>query len=79
MNINMPSSVNVRCIYNRSLDAKPAVVEGEEKKLQELESILYKDFRRDIVEKIRNKSLRVNTLYVLAVHSTKYYICVLAT
>ena len=73
-------SVNVQCIYtNRSLDAKPAVVEGEEKKLQELESILYKDFRRDIVEKIRNKSLRVNTLYVLAIHSTKYCICVIAT
>ena len=67
-----------KCIYNRSLDAKPAVVEGEEKKLQELESILYKDFRRDIVEKIRNKSLRVNTLYVHSIHSTKYYICVIA-
>ena len=54
------------------------MVEGEEKKLQELESILYKDFRRDIVEKIRNKSLRVNTLYVHSIHSTKYYICVIA-
>jgi len=34
-------------------------VEHEERKLQELESVLFKDFRREFIERIRKQGMKV--------------------
>lgn len=61
--IDMEMSKQAKIIEDlRSLDAKPTSIEDEEKKLQELEAVLFRDFRRDFVEKIRKQSFKVSSV-----------------
>ncbi|KAK6639579.1 hypothetical protein RUM43_007852 [Polyplax serrata] len=42
----------------RSLGASYGTIEQEVKRLQELEALVYKDFRRDMIQKLRRQSMR---------------------
>ncbi|XP_050315619.1 transmembrane protein KIAA1109 isoform X2 [Anthonomus grandis grandis] len=46
----------------RSLGASHGTIELEMKRLQELETMVYKDFRRDMIQKLRRQSMRASSI-----------------
>ncbi|XP_045469148.1 transmembrane protein KIAA1109 isoform X3 [Harmonia axyridis] len=46
----------------RSLGASHGTIEDEMKKLHELEELVYKDFRRDMIQKLRRQSVRASSI-----------------
>lgn len=46
----------------RSLGASYGTIEQEVKRLQELEALVYKDFRRDMIQKLRRQSMRTSAI-----------------
>lgn len=46
----------------RSLGASYGTIEQEVKRLQELEALVYKDFRRDMIQKLRRQSMRTSSI-----------------
>lgn len=46
----------------RSLGASHGTIELEMKRLQELEAMVYKDFRRDMIQKLRRQSMRASSI-----------------
>lgn len=49
-------------LYVRSLGASHGTIEDEMKKLHELEELVYKDFRRDMIQKLRRQSVRASSI-----------------
>ncbi|CAH0548963.1 unnamed protein product [Brassicogethes aeneus] len=46
----------------RSLGASHSTIEQEMKRLQELETMVYKDFRRDMIQKLRRQSVKASSI-----------------
>ena len=46
----------------RQLGASANTVDAEERKLQELESAVFSDFRRDVMQRLKRKSVRATAL-----------------
>ncbi|XP_066144647.1 bridge-like lipid transfer protein family member 1 isoform X4 [Euwallacea fornicatus] len=46
----------------RSLGASHGTIELEMKRLQELETMVYKDFRRDMIQKLRRQSIKASSI-----------------